>query len=376
MWKFPYYEINEKIDWGALEKRFGWLRDMREVEQDEIWHGEGNVFIHTKMVVEVLVGLDEFKGLCEQDKHIVFASTLMHDIEKRSTTKREMRDGKERVVSPSHAKRGESTVREMLYKEIETPFEIREEICKLIRHHSVPMWVIEDKEPQKKVIGVSLMLNTKLLYLLSKADALGRICVEVEDILFKIELFKELCLELDCYGTKRRFKSDYGRYLYLTRNNIFVEYEPFDDLEFEVIVLCALPASGKDTYIKNEIDLPILSLDDIRREHKISPTDKKGNGRVIQMAKEQARVFMRTKTSFVFNATNITKDMRGKWISLFYEYRAKVKIIYIEVPYKQLLKQNNEREYSVPKKVIERMIQKLEIPFFDEACEVEFRVEN
>ena len=374
MWKFPFYEIDKPIDWESLEKNFSWLKEMRDVPQDKLWHGEGDVFVHTKMVVETLVEFQEFKALEEQEKHILFASALMHDIEKRSTTKTEIRDNIERVVSPSHAKKGEFTVREFLYKELETPFAIREHICKLVRHHGLPIWGIEKGDPQKVVINASLFLDTKLLYLLAKADAIGRVSETKDDLLCSIEMFKMLCEENSCFGKTKAFSSSYARYWYLSRDDAYVEYEPFDDFEFEVVVLCALPGSGKDTYIKRDLDLPTLSLDDIRREHKISPTNKKGNGRVIQMAKEQAKVFMREKKSFVFNATNISKEIRGKWIRLFNDYHAKVKIVYIEVPYKTLLKQNNNRPYPVPQSVIDRLLHKLEIPLLEEGVEVEYRV--
>ncbi|MEM0994911.1 MAG: AAA family ATPase, partial [Bacteroidota bacterium] len=98
--------------------------------------------------------------------------------------------------------------------------------------------------------------------------------------------------------------------------------------------------------------------------------DKKKNGQIIQLAKEQAKVWLRTKTAFVFNATNITKDMRSKWISLFTDYGASVKIIYLEVPYQRLLSQNHNRAFKVPQPVIEQMIRKLEIPSYREAQEV------
>lgn len=83
---------------------------------------------------------------------------------------------------------------------------------------------------------------------------------------------------------------------------------------------------------------------------------------------------MRAKTSFVFNATNITGDMRGKWISLFTEYGAWVKIVYLEVPYNVLLSQNHNREHKVPEKTLTNMIGKLEIPVPKEAHEVVYEV--
>jgi predicted kinase len=370
MWKFPTYEIDNPINWEELESRFAWLREMRDVPQDLIWHAEGDVFTHTKMVVAALLELPEFKILSEQDKHILFAAALLHDVEKRSTTVTEILDEKERFVSPKHALKGEFTTRELLYKEISTPFHIRERIAKIVRLHGLPLWAIAKDNPRKAVIEASLAVNTAHLAMFAKADILGRICDDAEECLLKIDLFKELCLENNCWGNPYGFKSNYGRLLFLTRDEMSPDYEPFEDLKFEVTILSGLPGTGKDTYIKKYLDLPVLSLDDIRRQHKIDPRDRKGNGQVIQFAKEQAKVWMRKRESFAFNATNITRDMRGKWISLFMEYGARIKIIYLEVPYRQLLSQNHNRDYKVPVAVVNKMIRRLEIPNFREGHEV------
>lgn len=376
MWKFPTYEPDHPINWDRLEKQFSWFSEMRDVPQDPYWHAEGDVFVHTKMVVDALIQLPEFKVLSGQDKHMLFAAALMHDIEKRSTTTTEIIDGKERIISPRHAKKGEFTVREILYKDIPTPFPIREQIAKLVRLHGLPIWAIEKQNPQKAVIEASLELNTKHLSILAKADVLGRICKDQEEILLKIELFNELCMENNCFGNARAFPSSHGRYLYLNKPNSSPDYEPFDNLDFTVFMLSGLPGTGKDTYIKTNLDHAVLSLDEIRRSEKISPTDKKGNGKVIQIAQEKAREYLRSKTSFVFNATNISKSLRQKWIGLFTTYGAKVKIIYLEVPYEKLLSQNHNREFKVPEKVIAKMIKRLEIPRFEEAHEVVFMTDH
>jgi predicted kinase len=326
------------------------------------------------MVVEALLALPEFITLNEQDKHILFTSALLHDVEKRSTTTTEEIDGRIRIVTPRHAKKGEFTTRKILYTDLPTPFHIREQITKLVRFHGLPLWAIQKTDPNKEVINASLMVNTTHLSLLAKADILGRICKDQDEILLRIELFNELCIENDCFGKPRHFESSYGRYLYLNNTDNSPDYVPFDDLKFDVFVMCALPGSGKDTYINRNFKLPVLSLDDIRRERKIDPTDKKGNGQVIQEGKERAKELMRTKTSFVFNATNITSDMRSKWITLFTSYGARVKIVYLEVPYKQLLTQNHTRQHQVPEEVLINLIGKLEIPGPKEAHEVVYEV--
>ena len=74
-------------------------------------------------------------------------------------------------------------------------------------------------------------------------------------------------------------------------------------------------------------------------------------------------------TSFVFNATNLTRELRGKWTQLFANYRARIHITYLEVPWPQLLAQNKQRAHAVPEDVIRHLLGKLEIPGYDEAHE-------
>jgi predicted kinase len=68
--------------------------------------------------------------------------------------------------------------------------------------------------------------------------------------------------------------------------------------------------------------------------------------------------------------------MRGRWIQLFLDYNARVKLVYIEVPYRKLIKQNANREYKVPQSVIDKMIWKLEIPTVREAHELAFIIDS
>lgn len=368
------WQLTENRDWSSLKQQFTWVRDMEGVPQDSIHHAEGDVEIHTQMVINALVNLPEYQELDEQSKEILFVSALMHDIEKRSTTVVEL-DGK--ITSAGHAKKGEKTVRKILYCDIPTPFFIREQIAKLVRYHGLPLWIFEKPNPQKSLLEASFEVNTKLLAILAKADVLGRICADQEELLYKIDLFQAFCEEQNVWGKEKSFPSDLGKFNYFQKENEHPDYEPFINETFEVIMMSGIPGSGKDTYLKKyHKDLEIISLDDIRRKYGISPTDKSGNGRVVQMAKELAREMLRKKQPFAWNATNTSRQMREQLIGLFTTYGAKVKIIYLEVPFKKLINQNRNREYAVPDSVVLKLVERLEIPSAYEAHETVFIVEK
>ena len=359
------YFNGKTINWEFLEQ-FQWIEDMHGLQQDPIWHAEGDVYIHTKMVVEAVMSLPEFDTLSYENKDILVTAALLHDVEKRSTTTVE--DG--RVRSHGHAKKGEMTARRILYKEFDVPIRHREHICKLVRYHGVPLNILDKEDPNRAVIETSMHVSNFLLALLAKADVLGRIADDNDEQLEKIEYFIEYCKQNECYDNPKIFESDLGRYQYLAKITNYPKMNPYDDTKFQVIMMSGIPGAGKDTFIKKTFNWPVVSLDDIRREHGISPTDKSGNGTVIQMAKEKAREYMRKHENFIWNATNITKQMRQQLIDLFMSYGGLVHIYYIETPYFELLKQNKNREHVVPEAVIEKMINKLEPPTFDEAHDV------
>jgi predicted kinase len=358
------------VNWDLID-RLDWIQDMKGVAQDPQWHGEGDVYIHTKMVVDALLKLPEFIALPDVDKHILVAAALLHDVEKRSTS--EWIDG--HIRSHGHSRRGELTARNILYRDIPYNFKVRETICALIRQHGNPIWWADKPDPNRYVIEMSTEVDTKLLYILAKADNLGRIATDIESQISELDMFRELCIDNNCYGQPYPFKSNLARYFYLNKKTDYADYEPYDESKFTAILMCGVAGAGKDSYVsQNFPTLQIVSLDDIRRANDISPTDKVGNGRVVQEAKEQAKVHMRKRESFVWNATNVTRQMRQQLIDLFTSYGGRVEIHYIEVPYEKLITQNKNREYSVPDAVIERMIGKLEVPKLDEAHEVKYNL--
>ena len=368
------WKLSERKDWNSLEQQFGWVRDMNQVPQHTVHHAEGSVAVHTRMVLEALLRQPAYPMLPEQEREILWAAALLHDVEKRSTS---VDEGNGQVTSKNHAKRGETTVRTLLYRDIPAPFNIREHIASLVRHHGLPIWLMEREDPLKRACEASLRLDTSLLKQLTVADICGRISTDKEVLLEATEFFEMFCREQQCWGKAREFANGTARFHYFHTPRSYIDYVPHDDFKCEVTLLVGLPGMGKDYYIESRCaDMPVVSLDAIRRKHKFSPTDKAANGWVAQTAKEQARIYLRKGQDFIWNATNVSRQRRTQLIDLFITYGSRVKIVYIEKPYSVWRRQNSTREYEVPETVLDKMLGRLEVPQLTEAHEIVYVVEE
>ncbi len=370
MWNKNDYENGLKPEsWERIVNGNSWLKDLEIIEQEPRYHGEGNVLNHVKMVLESVMALKEWPELTEQERYVLFSACLMHDIGKLFCTKKV--DGI--ITSKNHSRKGAIFCRQILWQGIPdpVPFALREEIVTLILLHSLPLWLHEKSDPAKTVIKASQSARLKLLVLLATADVEGRICDDQEELLMRISLFKDEAQRLGCYEQPFEFKSGAARYLYFTKDNASRVYEPYERYGSEVILMSGVPGAGKDFWIgQNAVELPMISLDEIRMEMGISPQEKQHA--VIHRAKEDARALLRNGENFAWNATNISRRNRKLLVDLFVAYQAKVVIVYIEPDYAVVLKQNKGREKPVPDTVMEKMINTLEVPAIHEAHDVIF----
>lgn len=357
----------QAIDWRRLEKDFSWTASLRETPQDPDFHGEGDVWRHTRMVVETLIDGHRWQRLAQSERIELFWAALLHDIAKPICTRRQV-DGT--ILSPNHTIRGEQLARRIFWTEmLPVPIQMRERIIKLIRYHGLPVWAVDAHDITKKVIAASQVANLNHLALLAEADLRGRICKDAEELLTRVALFREYARELDCLHRPYPFENGLARMTFLRGEGKDPAYVPFDDSWGRVLLMSGLPGAGKDSWLRrNGENLPVVSLDDIRSKFGIGPKDNQG--KVIQTAKSRAKEFLRRHQPFAWNATNISRHLRKPLIDLFYAYGARATIVYIEPPYAQLLAQNRKRAEAVPEKVMQNLIDKLEVPDILEADEV------
>jgi predicted kinase len=86
-----------------------------------------------------------------------------------------------------------------------------------------------------------------------------------------------------------------------------------------------------------------------------------------RFARERCREHLKSGRSFAFNATNILRQTRRRWIDLFADIDARIEIVYVEPPLKVIFSQNARRERPVPERVIQELAEKCEPPTNAEA---------
>jgi predicted kinase len=340
-----------------------WARAMTTCGQDAGWHSEGDAWTHTKLVCAELPGLEGWSSLTSHERTVLIVAALFHDSGKPITSMVDPISG--RVTSPKHALKGEHLCRSAL-RDLGCELPTREEIARLVRFHGRPPFLLEKPDPAHEVVSLSWLVSNKLLYLLALADTRGRTTAEMSRPEEKLQFWKLVSEENDCFEQPYPFANDQARFLFYRKNEPNLYYVPFEDYRCTVTMMSGLPGSGKDTWLAtNRPDLPVVSLDAVRGELEIDPTDDQGE--VVQLGRERCREFLRSGRSFVFNATNMLRLTRQRWIDLFADYQARIEVVYVEPPLSVILDQNKRRECPVPERVIRGLAARCEPPTITEA---------
>ena len=231
----------EVLDWAESQS---WAVAMANCNQDAMWHAEGDVWTHTKMVCDQLVQLDEWDTLDSSDRIVLLLTGLFHDAAKPLTTVLDAKTG--HVRSPNHAVKGEHLVRSVL-RDIECPMDVRERVCGLVRYHGRPAFLLERDSPEREVIRMSWLTENRLLYLFALADTRGRDTDSMTRPEENLHCWKLVAQENQCFESRYPFATDHSRLIYLRQPEPNLHYVPHEDFICTVTMMCGLPGGGKDT---------------------------------------------------------------------------------------------------------------------------------
>lgn len=376
----------------SLLSLFPLLGRMEETPQDPEWHGEGNVAIHTAMVLtEIQKGL----GNASPDQRVIMTlAVLFHDIAKSLVTREAEVRGALRIISPRHAEKGRNYLALRL-PDLGLSGELQNEILSLVGYHHHPRKLVLNEDACGKYAQLARMVDFPSVIALEEADLYGRICPDLDGQLEQLEWFR---LQGEEYASST--PSDIGwmkamRDAFPKQNESFHQHaasqsrRDFEDGRIQsieeavarayqlrdtpaiVTILSGPSGSGKSTWVeKFGKNTAVVSLDLLREKIAGKRSDQSKNGQVLQAAKEALKVKLRAGESVIWDATNTRKDGR-RWVaSLGYDYGAYVRIVAFRNSINTLHSRNRKRADPISAAVQEKQIKSFEWPTLDEAHEV------
>ncbi|HQZ97268.1 MAG TPA: HD domain-containing protein [Pyrinomonadaceae bacterium] len=171
--KRPSIGLKWLYEFGVAEQLFPEMQELVGVPQEPAWHPEGDVDVHTLMVV------DEARKLIDEldypRKVTVMLGALAHDFGKPPTT--EFIDGRTRSLG--HDEAGvEPTLSFLDTLGIHTldGYDVRNQVVQLVRYHLKPGAYYGSKTPvgDGAFRRLARKVESDLLYRVAKADSLGR----------------------------------------------------------------------------------------------------------------------------------------------------------------------------------------------------------
>ncbi|MFW9879122.1 MAG: AAA family ATPase [Candidatus Thorarchaeota archaeon] len=131
----------------------------------------------------------------------------------------------------------------------------------------------------------------------------------------------------------------------------------------ECIILTGLQASGKSAfYVQKFVHTHVrINLDMLRTRNR---------------ERQLIQACLGTKTKFVVDNTNVTKESRAKYIELAKSANFAVHGYYLDVPLQRCLELNGSRGSSVPPVAIVSAYKKLHVPTKEEGFDQLFFVTN
>ena len=312
--------MNMDIDFEPI------LAELAGIPQDPVFHGEGDVLAHTRLVMDELERKKQALDDCLRRMGSVAVAFS-------AGTCTRLEDG--RWISPNHSAAGAKMAREFLIGQsglCGTPQALaqRETVCALIRWHMRPVHIgmdgVSGRLPREMASlgGLARGFTLEMLAALSEADCLGRTADDVPRLLEAVELFKMAAEDERCLRGPRTYPDAYSRYADLTGKSSCPDVPAYNNAWGTVVMMSGFPGTGKDTYIAhNYPGLPTLSLDEIRRELGVASG-------------------------------------------------ASVLVVYLETGWQERERRNLSRADSVPEAAVARMLRDFTPPTFSEAEEVEW----
>jgi predicted kinase len=374
------------------------LARFKDTIQDGEWHSEGDVAIHTNMVLTEMYDLLTQGEYGAREQNILILAALFHDYAKPLTTREKEINGKIRITAKDHELIGAS-----LLFNLATPFGLSTgdwwQVIQLVAYHQVPkMLVVKEKGRPAYSQLLRNAGSLRLLYILEMADMRGRTCSDKQEQLDLLEMFKLEAEDHELWilpyenvflsQVKERCAEDEVASVYhkglraYEQGQIVMHEEEFSRRytyqgKSHVVIMCGISGSGKTTYMSAHFpDYEVISLDDIRASLSKDPYDQKFSKEAVRIGRERLKEALRKGTNVIWDATSLRSDFRQRVAQLGRDYDAFVELVVIKTTITLAKASNRLRQVSVEDSVIDTQCKNFQLPSYPEVDKIRWHSQN
>lgn len=263
MLKTIYNDSTQEIKWENVWNIYE-FKNLSKTPQSTVWHQEGNVSMHTIMVVNEMAKLIPATKENAEYRKIMLLSALFHDIGKGATTF--WNEEKKNWSSKNHAEVGEEMTRALLW--YDDPM-IRECVCYFVRNHMKPTYVCDSPFGIRDIITLSCdgiypkYCTLENLIMLKRCDCNGSI-FDDKSWIEKLNFAESLADEMGCLKKPYDFTTEVAKFKYFNESFELYPKDVDETTEFEVFVTFGKPCISTDLICDNGKEMNrILEGDDI-----------------------------------------------------------------------------------------------------------------
>ncbi|MEK7486574.1 MAG: AAA family ATPase [Planctomycetota bacterium] len=361
------------------------LAKMKLCPQNPKWHAEGDVLVHTQMVLE-----EGFRLLSElpslDEKAVLLLACVLHDIGKPLVT------NSVTLSAAGHENAGVTLAGKILNR-LNVSLSIKTRVLDLVRDHGVPSALVRSKARDASYRRLALRCSCKMLYYLEKADYLGREGETKQESLDLLEKFKEKTQHLGLFEDsvprelqqfsqllktqsfsplKTQWLLNQCVPLWLNGRLPSTLQEPLLQRYFTLlqppwlVYTMGVSGSGKSIWAQRQKDFFLISTDQTRKELLGSEEDLTQERAVFALGYEKMREALKEKRSVLWDATNISYRARARLLNHAQTFHPCIALIFFPLNLEASFQQNEQRLRQVPKGVLLQQAAQFVEPKFHE----------
>ncbi len=338
------------------------IERLKATEQNPRYHGEGNVYNHTLLVLEQYHTHIDTYNLSEADQEVLYWAAMLHDVGKAEVTRWE--GGRWR--SPGHEQAGVPIARDILLEKAISAAQ-RKRILDLVRWHYVPFrWGREQRSLDAyKLLATQTDLH--LLGIFALFDMMGRECEDKATVVGYVQRFNDYIVPqvtktLGTYDEVQRYFWEAG---YSKKNALWVTWKRKEALLMEKILMLKVPAdrakgarcvitigaprSGKTQYVKEHYPgHTYLSVSDFFSNSFQDSLDSTS----IRSLSAHLTPLLRKGVPIVLDGMNLHKKHRDQLSKIILGASGTLHFVFFEKSLSSLLSQNQLYPQALDEQVI------------------------